>query len=252
MLSKRIISCLDIRDGRTVKGVNFQAIRDAGDPVELARSYREQSIDELVFLDITATIQDRQALPLLVSRVAREIDIPFTVGGGARSREDARTLILAGADKVAINSAAVRRPALISELAQEFGRQCVVVAVDTKRDDDGTSRVWIEGGRTPTGRVTEDWAQEAQSRGAGEILLTSMDHDGTKTGFALGITSDLACSLKIPIIASGGAGKPEHFRDVFEEGRADAALAASVFHFGEIAVPSLKRFLKDQGVEVRI
>ncbi|MCO5231716.1 MAG: imidazole glycerol phosphate synthase subunit HisF [Chitinophagales bacterium] len=250
MLTKRIIPCLDIKDGRTVKGVNFVDLRDAGDPVALAVSYVEQGADELVFLDITATVENRKTFSELVSRIAGAINIPFTVGGGISSVADADILLSAGADKVSINSAAVRRPELINELVDNFGSQFVVVAIDTKKHDDGW-KVYVKGGREETPLYTIPWAQEVQSRGAGEILLTSMDHDGTKGGFALDITGELSRNLSIPVIASGGAGNIEHFIDVFKLAQADAALAASIFHFGEVPIPQLKSELAEHGISIR-
>lgn len=251
MLTKRIIPCLDIKDGRTVKGVNFVGLRDAGDPVELAARYAEEGADELVFLDITATVEKRKTLVDLVRRVAREINIPFTVGGGISSIEDVSALLNAGADKISINSSAVKRPALVNELAQEFGSQCVVVAIDT-RFVEGEHIVHVRGGRTPTKLRTLAWAEEVAERGAGEILLTSMDHDGTKAGFADHLTAEISEMLSIPVIASGGAGKMEHFVDSFTAGKADAALAASIFHFKEISVPDLKKYLASKDIPVRI
>jgi len=250
MLTKRIIPCLDIKDGRTVKGVNFVELRDAGDAVEQGAIYAAQGADELVFLDITATIEARKTLVELVRNVAREINIPFTVGGGISSVQDVSALLNAGADKISINSSAVRRPDLIDELALQFGSQCVVVAIDTKNYGQ-RNMVHTHGGRTPTEVITEEWAYEVQERGAGEILLTSMDHDGVKSGFANALTSNISCKLKIPVIASGGAGKMEHFYDVFTLGAADAALAASIFHFKEIPIPSLKNYLKGRGIPMR-
>lgn len=250
MLTKRIIPCLDIKDGRTVKGVNFVELRDAGDAVEQGSIYAEQGADELVFLDITATIEARKTLVELVRNVAREINIPFTVGGGISSILDVSALLNAGADKISINSSAVKRPELIDELALQFGSQCVVVAIDTK-DYGNRNMVHTHGGRTPTEIITEAWALECQERGAGEILLTSMDHDGTKAGFANALTSKISNKLSIPVIASGGAGNMEHFYDVFTDGAADAALAASIFHFKEIPIPSLKEYLNDQGIPMR-
>ncbi len=251
MLKKRIIPCLDIMDGRTVKGVNFLDIRDAGDPVELARRYVGERADELVFLDITATVEKRKILADLVSRIAAEINIPFTVGGGIETVEDAGMLIRAGADKITINTAAYRNPGLISSIAKQFGRQCVVVAIDTAFTDNEW-KVFIEGGRTATTSPALDWAVKAESCGAGEILLTSMNSDGTKSGFSIGITRDVVRSLSIPVIASGGAGTPEHFREVFSRTSCSAALAASIFHYGEVAIPELKRYLSDRGVNVRV
>ncbi|MDZ7797147.1 MAG: imidazole glycerol phosphate synthase subunit HisF [Candidatus Marinimicrobia bacterium] len=250
MLTKRIIPCLDIRDGETVKGVRFTDIRRAGDPVELARSYAAAGADELVFLDITATVEKRNTFSELVEKIAYTINIPFTVGGGIRNEEDVARLLDAGADKISINSAAVRRPAIIDKLAARFGSQCIVLAVDCKADKDG-SRVYLDGGRTQTDIRTIHWVKEAAERGAGEILLTSMDHDGTKEGFAIEITGEISEILSIPVIASGGAGKPEHFLKVFRDGKADAALAASVFHFAEITIPELKDYLHQNGIPVR-
>lgn len=249
MLTKRIIPCLDIRDGRTVKGVNFLNIRDAGDPVELGALYARQGADELVFLDITATNERRKTLSELVERIAKHVDIPFTVGGGISSVEDVSVLLGAGADKISVNTAAFRQPELINELGDQFGSQCVVLAIDTKFED-GDWYVYLNGGRVKTDTKTADWAREGVSRGAGEILLTSMNNDGTKNGFALDITGELAQTLPVPVIASGGAGTVEHFLDVFEAG-ADAALAASIFHFKEIEIPALKRYLVENGVQVR-
>lgn len=250
MLSKRIIPCLDVKDGRTVKGVNFVALQDAGDPVELAYQYSQQGADELVFLDITATHEKRKTMVEMVKAVARQLSIPFTIGGGINSVEDADALLNAGADKVSINSAAVRRPALIDELAQCFGQQFVVVAVDTKHLED-VDRVFLNGGRVPADYLTLDWIHEAQERGAGEILLTSMDHDGTKAGFDIPLLKTVNDLLHIPLIASGGAGTEEHFVSVFKEADVDAALAASVFHFGQIPIPDLKQTLANAGIPVR-
>ncbi len=250
MLTKRIIPCLDIKNGETVKGINFVQLRSAGDPVELAQQYVMQGADELVFLDITATVEARKTLIDLVERVAAAINIPFTVGGGISTVQDVDALLNAGADKVSINSSAVRHPALIDELARQFGSQCVVVAIDTKKEDDW--KVYVKGGREATTLYTKDWAKEIQERGGGEILLTSMDNDGTKNGFALDITGWCTSHLSIPVIASGGAGSYQHFADAFTISNADAALAASVFHFGEIKIPELKHYLKDNGIAVRI
>ncbi|WP_298649867.1 imidazole glycerol phosphate synthase subunit HisF [uncultured Proteiniphilum sp.] len=250
MLKKRIIPCLDIRDGRTVKGVNFVDIRDAGDAVELAKRYVEEGADELVFLDITATIERRKTLTELVTRVAREINIPFTVGGGIHSLDDARAIIRAGADKVSLNSAAVKRPELITEIAGQFGSQCVVLAIDTNFENNEWI-VYTHGGKTPTTLRTIDWAKEGEQRGAGEILLTSMNNDGTKDGFAIDITAAVSEAVRIPVIASGGAGIPEHFADIFTQTKASAALAASIFHFGEIPIPTLKDYLKTQNIPIR-
>ncbi len=251
MLSKRIIPCLDVKEGRTVKGVNFINLRDAGDAIELGALYAEQGADELVFLDITATVEKRKTLVDLVRNVARQINIPFTVGGGISSIQDASAVLNAGADKVSINSSAVKKPDLVDQLAREFGSQFVVVAIDTKSMN-GKNFVHTHGGRTPTSIETEPWADEVEKRGAGEILLTSMDHDGTKAGFANELTAKISTKLNIPVIASGGAGKKEHFVDVFTTGAADAALAASIFHFGEIPVPELKQFLHEKGINMRI
>ena len=240
-----------MKDGRTVKGVNFVGLRDAGDPVELAARYAEEGADELVFLDITATVEKRKTLVELVRNVASQINIPFTVGGGISSKEDVSALLNAGADKISINSSAVKRPELINELALEFGSQCVVVAVDT-RYVEGEHIVHVRGGRTPTELRTIPWIKEVEQRGAGEILLTSMDHDGTKAGFADELTAQVSEMVHIPVIASGGAGNMEHFVDSFTAGKADAALAASIFHFKEIALPDLKAYLKDKNIPVRI
>jgi phosphoribosylformimino-5-aminoimidazole carboxamide ribotide isomerase len=249
-LAKRIIPCLDIRDGRTVKGINFVDIRDAGDPVELAMRYAAEGADELVFLDITATIEGRKTFPLLVKRIAKVLNIPFTVGGGISTFEDAAVLLEAGADKISLNSAAVKSPEIIDRLARSFGNQFVVLAIDA-RETVGWE-VYVNGGRIPAGRDLFDWAREGQERGCGEILFTSMNHDGTRNGFANEALARLSELLTIPIIASGGAGNMEHFRDAFLLGKADAALAASVFHFGDIPVPELKRYLYHQGITVRI
>lgn len=250
MLAKRIIPCLDIKDGRTVKGVNFVNLRDAGDPVELGAAYSEKGADELVFLDITATHEKRKTMSELARSIARHLNIPFTIGGGITSIEDGDAMLAAGADKVSINSAAVRRPELIDELALNFGNQFVVLAVDA-RQIDGEWIVHLNGGRIPTEIRLFDWVKEAESRGAGEILFTSMDHDGTKAGFALEATAKISEMLSIPVIASGGAGNMEHFYDVFTTGKADAGLAASIFHFNEIAIADLKSHLKNKGVVVR-
>jgi cyclase len=250
MLKKRIIPCLDIKDGRTVKGVNFVDIRDAGDPIELAKRYVQDGADELVFLDITATIEKRKTLAELVEKIAKEINIPFTVGGGINSLEDAKAVIKAGADKVSINSSAVKNPSLISEIANEFGSQCVVVAIDTKFEKDEWT-VFVSGGKIPTGIKTLDWAKQVEALGAGEILLTSMNNDGTKSGFALDISDAVSRTVNIPVIASGGAGEKVHFKEVFEKTKVSAALAASIFHFGEIPVPELKNYLKTKNIKVR-
>lgn len=250
MLTKRIIPCLDIRDGRTVKGVNFLNIRDAGDPVELGALYAREGADELVFLDITATNERRKTLALLVEQIARHVDIPFTVGGGISSVEDVSVLLAAGADKISVNTAAFRDPELVTQLAEQFGSQCVVLAIDTKFEA-GEWYVYLNGGRVKTDVRTIDWAREAVSRGAGEILLTSMNNDGTKDGFAIDITGQLARELPIPVIASGGAGTPDHFVDVFRLAAADAALAASIFHFKEIEIPALKQYLSENDIPIR-
>jgi cyclase len=250
MLKRRIIPCLDIKDGRTVKGINFVNLRDAGDPVELAKIYVQQGADELVFLDITATIENRKALSGLVERIAAEINIPFTVGGGIDTIEDVSVLIKSGADKVTVNSSAVRRPELITEIAGQFGSQCVVVAIDTKFIDNEWIVV-VNGGRTPTIHTALDWARKAEELGAGEILLTSMNNDGMKTGFSIEITGEVSSSVNIPVIASGGAGTMEHFRDVFHNTSCSAALAASIFHFGEIDIRDLKNYLRNENISVR-
>lgn len=252
MFTKRIIPCLDIKDGRTVKGTHFVELRDAGDPVELAARYAEEGADELVFLDITATVEKRKTLSELVYQVAHHVNIPFTVGGGISSVEDVQVLLQSGADKISVNSAAVKRPNLIKELAGEFGSQCVVLAIDTKQEEDGLWYVYLNGGRTKTDILCVDWAKQGVDLGAGEILLTSMNHDGAKKGFALDITGELSKSLPIPVIASGGGGSMEHFNDVFKISSADAALAASIFHFKEISIPDLKRYLHEQQIPVRL
>lgn len=250
LLTKRIIPCLDIKDGKTVKGVNFLELRDAGDPVELGAIYAQAGADELVFLDITATVEKRKTLAELVKKIASVINIPFTVGGGVSSIEDAAILLNAGADKVAINSSAVKDPNLINLLSQEFGSQFVVVAVDTKNVN-SKNIVHTHGGRTPTTLDTIEWSIEIEDRGAGEILLTSMDHDGTKQGFACELTHLISSNANIPVIASGGAGTMAHFNDVFNQGSADAALAASIFHFKEIEIPLLKDYLFQKGIAIR-
>jgi len=250
MLKRRIIPCLDIKNGRTVKGVNFVDIRDAGDPVELAKRYAEQGADELVFLDITATLEKRDTLVELVEKVAAQIDIPFTVGGGINSVADVRRLISAGADKVSVNSSAVKRPELITEIAAEFGTQCVVLAIDTKFVN-GIWKVFVKGGREETEKETIIWAQEAVKLGAGEILLTSMNNDGTKDGFALDITQAICQIVKVPVIASGGAGNEKHFEDLFKNTDATAGLAASIFHYNEIPIPQLKNYLKNKQIPIR-
>ncbi|AMM52207.1 imidazole glycerol phosphate synthase [Rufibacter sp. DG15C] len=250
MLTKRIIPCLDIKNGRTVKGVRFEDIRDAGDPVELAALYAKQGADELVFLDITATNEKRKTLRELVREVARHIDIPFTVGGGISAVEDVELLLQNGADKVSVNSSALHRPELITELANRFGSQCVTVAIDTKNTPEGW-KVFSKAGTVDTGLLAVDWAREVVERGAGEILLTSMSNDGTKGGFALNITGEISRNVLVPVIASGGAGNMQHFLDVFEAG-ADAALAASIFHFQEVPLPELKQFLKQHHLDIRL
>lgn len=250
MLAKRIIPCLDVKDGRTVKGVNFVDLRDAGDPVELAWNYSQQGADELVFLDITATHEKRKTLVELVKAVARQINIPFTIGGGITEIADADALLNAGADKISINSAAVRNPDLINQLADAFGVQFVILAVDTRRTGD-KNIVHLNGGRIATEKETLPWILEAQERGAGEILLTSMDHDGTKNGFDCTFLGEVNHAVNIPVIASGGAGTVQHFVEVFEKAQIDAALAASVFHYGEIGIPALKENLRKNGIEIR-
>jgi cyclase len=250
MITKRIIPCLDIKDGRTVKGINFENIKDAGDPVELAIEYAKQGADELVFLDITATNEKRKTLSELVTRIAKHISIPFTVGGGISSIEDVSVLLNAGADKISVNTSAVKNPQLIKELANQFGSQCVVLAIDTKFENNEWY-VYLNGGRVKTDLKTIDWAKQAVALGAGEILLTSMNNDGTKDGFAIDITKQISESVNVPVIASGGAGNMRHFKEIFENGKADAALAASVFHFKEIAIPDLKNYLKEHKIEIR-
>ncbi len=251
MITKRIIPCLDIKDGRTVKGINFENIKDAGDPVELAIEYAKQGADELVFLDITATNEKRKTLSELVTRIAKHINIPFTVGGGISSVEDVSVLLNAGADKISVNTSAVKNPQLIKELANQFGSQCVVLAIDTKFENNDWY-IYLNGGRVKTDLKTIDWVKQAVELGAGEILLTSMNNDGTKDGFAIDITRQISEAVNIPVIASGGAGSMEHFKDIFENGKADAALAASVFHYKEIAIPQLKTYLKENKIEIRI
>lgn len=252
MLTKRIIPCLDIKDGRTVKGTNFVNLRDAGDPVELGALYAQQGADELVFLDITATVEKRKTLSELANRISHHINIPFTVGGGISSVQDVSVLLQNGADKISVNTAAFKRPALIAELAKEFGSQCVVLAIDTRKEADGEWYVYLNGGRVKTDARCVDWAKQAVDLGAGEVLLTSMNHDGTRQGFALDITKILSAQLPVPVIASGGGGTMEHFVTVFQEGKADAALAASIFHFKEISIPDLKQYLSSKAVEVRL
>mgnify|MGYP000973211818 FL=1 len=251
MLTKRIIPCLDIKDGRTVKGVNFENLRDAGDAVELGSYYTQHGADELVFLDITATNEKRKTLSALVKKIAAQVNIPFTVGGGISSVEDVSLLLDSGADKISINTSAVKNPNLISDLAKRFGSQCVVVAIDAKKDN-GEWKVYLNGGKTATDIDAVSWAKQAEHLGAGEILLTSMNHDGTKNGFALDITEKISSSISIPVIASGGAGNMSHFEEVFAKGKADAALAASIFHFKEIEIPLLKQFLISKNISVRI
>ncbi|MEE0997080.1 MAG: imidazole glycerol phosphate synthase subunit HisF [Paludibacteraceae bacterium] len=252
MLAKRIIPCLDIKDGQTVKGVNFVNIRNVGDPVELGAEYSRQGADELVFLDITASHEGRKTFVDLVKRIAENISIPFTVGGGIHELKDVDTLLAAGADKVSINSASIKNPDLITQVAKNFGSQVCTVAIDAKLDESGEWTCYLNGGRVPTDKKLFSWAKEAQERGAGEILFTSMNHDGVKQGFANDALKVLSESLSIPVIASGGAGTMEHFKDVFENGKADAALAASIFHFHEIAIPDLKRYLADQNIPIRL
>ena len=251
MLAKRIIPCLDVRDGRVVKGVNFVNIRDAGDPVELATYYSAQGADEIVFLDITATSDARDTVADVVERTAAQVFVPLTVGGGIRTLEDFQRLLRAGADKISVNSAAVKDPTLISRAAERFGSQCVVLAIDAKKNPDGRYEVVVAGGRTPTGKDAVEWAKEGERLGAGEILLTSMDADGTKAGFDLEMTKAITQAVRIPVIASGGCGSLEHFARVFRETDCDAALAASLFHFGELTVPQVKDYLRGQNLPVR-
>ncbi|MDD2394060.1 MAG: imidazole glycerol phosphate synthase subunit HisF [Eubacteriales bacterium] len=252
MLTKRIIPCLDVKDGRVVKGVNFVDLRDAGDPVEAAIAYNESGADELVFLDITATNENRKTVVEMVSRVADKVFIPFSVGGGIRSVGDIREILNAGADKVSLNSAAVERPELITEAADKFGSQCVIVAIDVKADAEGRYEVYVSGGRKATGLEAVEWAVRAVELGAGEILLTSMDRDGTKSGYDLEITSRISEAVNVPVIASGGAGTMEHFYEALRKGGAEAVLAASLFHFGEINIRDLKKFLHSKGISVRM
>lgn len=251
MLAKRIVPCLDIKDGQTVKGTNFVNLRGAGDPVELGMAYSDQGADELVYLDITASHEGRKTFTEMVQRVAANISIPFTVGGGINELKDVDRLLNAGADKVSVNSAAIRNPQLVDEIAKHFGSQVCVVAIDAKQTDRGW-KCYLNGGRIETERGLFEWAKEVNDRGAGEILFTSMDHDGVKTGYANEALAELSRSLSIPVIASGGAGAKEHFRDAFVIGKADAALAASVFHFGEIPIPELKAYLRSEGINVRL
>ena len=250
-LAKRIIPCLDVKDGETVKGTNFVNLRKAGDPVELGKAYSQAGADELVYLDITASNEGRKTFTEIVTRIAGEINIPFTVGGGINEIGDVERLLYAGADKVSVNSAAIRHPQLIDEIAARFGRQVCVCAIDAKQEG-GEWFCYVNGGRVRTELKLKEWAREAEGRGAGEILFTSMDHDGVKNGYANDILAELAGLLSIPIIASGGAGRKEHFRDAFTKGRADAALAASVFHFGEIKIPELKAYLREQNINIRM
>jgi cyclase len=251
MLAKRIIPCLDFMNGRVVKGVNFVELRDAGDPVEHAKLYSQERADELVFLDIAASHEQRDIVIDMVRRVADAVNIPFTVGGGLRTVDDLRAILLAGADKTSINSSAIRTPDLINEGAKRFGSQCIVVAIDGKQEPDGTWQVYINGGRIATGKNVVDWAKEVEERGAGEILLTSMDKDGTKDGYDIAMTRAVAEAVSIPVIASGGAGKIEHFYDALTEGKASAALAASLFHFRELSVTQVKKYLADRGLPIR-
>ncbi len=254
MLTKRVIPCMDVKDGRVVKGVNFVNLRDAGDPIELAQRYDEQKADEVIFLDITATSDDRATTIDLASRASEELHLPYTVGGGFRTVEDIRTMIAAGADKVSINSAAVKNPDLITEAAKRFGTQAIIVAIDAKQVAGNPNKweVYLAGGRTPTGIDAVEWAAEAAKRGAGEILLTSMDRDGTKDGFDCALTRAVARAVPIPVIASGGVGKLEHFAEGILEGEADAVLAASVFHFGELTIREVKEYMQSQGIPVRL
>ena len=251
MLTRRIIPCLDVMNGRTVKGVNFLNLQDAGDAVELACKYRDEGADELIFLDITATHEKRKTLAELVKRIAKNINIPFTVGGGITSTEDVKVMLYSGADKITINSAAVREPDIINELAEKFGSQCIVVAIDAKKTN-GIWKVYLNGGRIPTEIELMDWAREVDARGAGEIMFTSMNHDGTKRGFAIEALKEMSKQVSIPVIASGGAGNSGHFYDAFTLGNADAALAASIFHYRNITIPELKQYLKERGIRVRL
>ena len=251
MLAKRIIPCLDVRDGRVVKGVNFVNIRDAGDPVELATYYSQQGADEIVFLDITATVEARKTVADVVRRTVQQVFVPVTVGGGIRTLEDFQQLLRAGADKISVNSAAVKDPTLISRAAERFGSQCVVLAIDARKREDGSYEVVVAGGRTPTGKDAVEWAKEGERLGAGEILLTSMDADGTKQGFDLELLNAITAVVNIPVIASGGCGKLQHFSEVFEKTDADAALAASLFHYRELTVGEVKDFLREKKIPVR-
>lgn len=252
MITKRIIPCLDLRDGRVVKGVNFVNLIDAGDPVEAAKAYNAMRADEIVFLDITATHEGRKTMLDVISRAAEEVFIPLTVGGGIRSVDDFKNLLRVGADKISVNSAAVRNPSLITDAAMRFGSQCVVLAIDAKADGKGSYEVYLNGGRIPTGIDAIEWAVKGVEAGAGEILLTSMDSDGTKAGFAIDLTRRVSEAVNVPVIASGGAGKMEHFKEVLTEGKADAALAASLFHFRELEISELKQYLSENGVKVRL
>lgn len=252
MYAKRIIPCLDVKNGRVVKGVSFVGLRDAGDPVECAAAYDKAGADELVLLDITATHEGRGTMIDIVERVAKTVFIPFTVGGGIRTTEDFKELLRAGADKISVNSAAVRNPELLNEAAEKFGSQCVVCAIDAKRRKTGGWEVYLNGGRIPTGIDAVEWAKEAYARGAGEILLTSMDCDGQKNGYDIELTHAVSASVSIPVIASGGAGRKEHFYDAFTKGAADAVLAASLFHFNELPIPELKKYLREKGISVRM
>ncbi len=251
MLTKRIIPCLDVKDGRVVKGVKFLGLRDAGDPVEVAKSYDAQGADEIVFLDITASFEERKIILDVVRKTAEQVFMPLTVGGGIETIEDIRELLNEGADKISINTAAVKTPTLITDAAERFGSQCIVVAIDAKKEKSGWG-VYIHGGRTPTGKDAVDWAQEVQSLGAGEILLTSMDADGTKDGFDLPLTDAISKAVSIPVIASGGAGRLEHFGDVFTKTTADAALAASIFHYNELSISQVKKYLNERSIPVRL
>ena len=251
MLAKRIIPCLDVNNGRVVKGVNFVELRDAGDPVELAKFYSDEGADEVVFLDITATSDARKSVVDVIEKTGTKVFVPLTVGGGIRTVEDFQEILRAGADKISVNSAAVKDPTLITRAAEQFGSQCVVLAIDGKARDDGTWEVVIAGGRTPTGLDVIEWAKRGQELGAGEILLTSMDADGTKAGFDLAMTKAVVDAVSIPVIASGGAGSLEHFAEVFEETGCDAALAASLFHYGELTVPQVKEYLRSRNIPVR-
>jgi cyclase len=252
VLTKRIIPCLDVDKGRVVKGIQFRNLRDAGDPVEQALLYERQGADEIVFLDITASSDNREIVLEMVSKTAYELSIPFTVGGGVRSYSDVRKVLLAGADKVSLNTAAVANPSIISEGADIFGSQCIVTAIDAKKVAEGAWEVYTHGGRKPTGRDVVEWAKTAERMGAGEILLTSMDYDGSKDGYDLELTRRVSEAVNIPVIASGGAGRPEHFLSAFKQGKADAALAASIFHYGEYTVGEVKKYLKEKGVPVRL